>query len=440
VWLAVLGLLVVGVGVVVASALWGYAWMRLGGEHVAALEADLEPLGAGVTGPEGATTVLVMLTEHRDPTLPEHPPLAAGVALVQVGGQREEVAVVVLPSELPVTSGATLGEVQIDGGLDAVVGAVSDYTGVGVDHVVAATSDALPELVDVRGPVEVCSGCRELTGGAVGVAIAQGDDAERVRTIAAVVRSLAEDVDAWHALLSPRVSKRTIDVVADRIVTDVPLRGMGLVDLAPTLTSGSQLDVATLPALRDPTDGELVVLPEQAEAIFQHLRVGTPLPTVPAEDAVDVGQVAVGVLNGAGVQGLAAAVAARLDDEGFTVVGTGNAPPFGQETTVVAYARGDQAARIAAIVLVERIGAGSIEAVDPAPSFDGDAVDVLVTAGSDLDRPDDHVGQFLHGDLCQVFDDLVSALGALFGVNAVRGFQNRLEGLGLATVARCIVA
>lgn len=386
-WLAATMLLVLAVAVVVATGLWGYAWLKLGGDRIAALDAELEPLGAGGVSPPGSTTVLVMLTEPHDPTHPEHPALAAGVALVQVGGPREGVAVVVLPDELQVTGDATLAALQLEGGVDAVLRAVVDYTGVGVDHVVSATTDALPELVEVRGAVEVCTatGCRELTGDAVRIAIAQGDDVDRVRTVAAVVRALALTVDPWDALLSPRATTRTIDVVADLVTTDVSLRGTGLLELGPALTEGSQLHIATLPAVRDPGTAELVVLPERAEATFQHLRVGTPLPVEVEPEAIPVGDVTVAVLNGTGTHGLAARVASRVEAEGFRVAGTGNAPPYGREETVVTYPRGDETVRIAAIMLVDALGAGTLEPLDVAPRFEGEPVDLLVTAGFDLE-------------------------------------------------------
>ena len=381
--------LVAASGIVVASALWGYAWLRLGGERIAVLDEEVGAAGGHGTSSPGSTTVLVALTEPSDPTVRDTPPLAAGVALVQVGGPRDGAVVLVLPRDLPIGGHRTLADVQVTGGIDALVRAAIDYTGVAVDHAVSATTDALPALVDLRGTVELCtaSGCRDLTGDAVGVAVAQADDVDRVRTVAAVLRSLAAGFDHRSALLSPVTTKRTVDVVADLVVTDVELRGTGLLDVASALTDGAELEVVTLPSLRDPSSGEVLVLPERAEVVFQHLREGTPIGSLALDDEpLAVGGVSVAVLNGAGVQGLAARVESRLEAEGFTVVGTGNAPPFGLERTVVAYAPDNDAVRIAAIVLVERLGLGELEALPSAPRFEGEPVDLLVTAGLDLDE------------------------------------------------------
>ncbi len=387
-WALVLSVLAAAAGVVLASALWGYAWLRLGGDTVTALDPEATALSARGVSPAGSTTVLVAVTEPLEPNVPDEPTLVSGVAVVQAGGPRDGAAVLVLPADLPVAGDRTLGDIQVESGLDGLIRAVVDYTGIGLDHAVRATSDALPQLVDIRGPVEVCtsSGCQELGGDAVRVLASQGDDVDRVRAIAAVVRSLAEIADARGALLSPIVTKRTIDVVADELRTDVAMRGTGLLDVAATLTEGSDFDVVTLPAVRDPDTGELVVLPERAEVVFQHFRDGTALTLTEADATVPLDDVTVAVLNGAGVEGLAARVQARLEAEGFSVVGTGNAPPFGHETTIVAYVAGDDRVRAAAIVLADSLGAGQLEPREQAPRFEGEAVDVLVTAGLDVDE------------------------------------------------------
>jgi hypothetical protein len=68
--------------------LWIHAWLQLGPDDIPALTDEEEAaLGAGgATAPDDATTVLVVLTEDRDPTVPREPGLVGSPVLVQTGG------------------------------------------------------------------------------------------------------------------------------------------------------------------------------------------------------------------------------------------------------------------------------------------------------------------------------------------------------------------
>jgi hypothetical protein len=395
---AVVVALVLVAALVLAGSLWAYAWARLGGAQVAGLDEPAEALGASTaTSSSGATTVLVALTEPRDPTLPAAPALRAPVLLVQVGGGRETPAVVAFPEELPISveggPTATVAEVQAAGDLDGLVTAIGDYAGLPIDHAVAASEDALPRLTELQGP-ERCEGdrCIPVTPEEVRAAQAEGDVADRVATGATVLSALAAEFDLVGALTSPLASKRTIDVIARDVRTDVSLRGTGLLDLARDLEDAPAPEVAVLPMLHNPETGGSVVLVEGAETLLQRLRDGAPLNddggTAPREtDPADLaGTVDVAVLNGAGIDGLAGRVESRLVAEGFRVVGTGNAASFddGAPTTIT-YDPADPTAEVAAILLAERLEGAVLQPADRTPTFEGDAVGVVVTVGADLD-------------------------------------------------------
>jgi hypothetical protein len=400
-WTRVVGVLfavllvVLLVAVLAGGGLWLYASARLGGDRIAGLDEPTTALGAGsASTPAELTTVLVALTASHDPADPRAPELRGPVLLVQVGGPREVPAVLALPSDLPVTldgaPSATIAEVQAQGDVDALARALADYVGVRIDHVVRASEDVLPRLVELHRP-ERCDGdrCRELTPEEVRQAQAEGDATARVRAVATTLRSLAGQLDTVGSLTSPIATKRTVDVVARDVRTDVALRGAGLLDLARAIEGSAAPDVATVPMLRNPETGRLVLL-EQAETLFQRFREGDPLVAGDGDDLAEaspselVGTVRVAVLNGAGVDGLAGQVEGQLAADGYLVVGTGNAPAFGDSETIVTYDPEDPAAEIAAILLAERLGDVSLQASDRVPMFEGEPVGVIVTAGADL--------------------------------------------------------
>lgn len=383
----------------VIGLLWGYAWFQLGGLDVRAMDDETPALGSvGAQAPEGATTVLVALTETRDPTAPSEPDLAGPVAVVQVGGGRSVPAVLLLPTDLPVTvegSGtAALDEVHAEGGEELLARSVIDYAEVRIDHVVSLTVDALPGLVEVLGDVEVCGQdtCSVVTGAQVRAAQEQEDPDALVGELVVILRGLGASIDTGSVLRSPLTAKRTVDVVSDEVRTDVSLRGATLLDLAATFAELPEPEVDEIPLFRNPNTGELVPLEEPVMVRFQRLRDGSSLAVATGDDTsleeVVTGMVEVAVLNGVGTAGLAAQIETRLETEGFAVVGTGNAPSFGREQTVVAYGPEPETTEAAAVILAERLGGAQLDAREEAPRFEGEPVDVLVTVGADLDTED----------------------------------------------------
>lgn len=395
---AVIGALVaIAVGwVLLLGVLWCYAWVQLGADDVPALEEDGDALGAvGAQAPDEATTVLVALTAEVDPTVPREPELEAPLALLQFGGPREDPAVLVLPRELPVSIDGlgelTLEEVQLEGGADLLVRSVVDYTGVRIDHVASLSIDALPRLVDATAPLEVCgtTGCREPTGDEVRSELRSNDEEQQLRVAAEVLAALGERIDTRFAVTSPLATKRVVDAVADEVSTDVGLRGARLLDVGAELADAGPLDVDSVPLVVNPETGTVLPMEEPAMVRFQHLQDGTPLDGsgVGAEEleADLVADVEVAVLNGAGIDGLAGQVEVQLEASGFVVTGTGNAPTFDRSETVINYVGDDPIAEYVAGQLADTLGEATLEPLEQQPTFEGDAVDLLVTVGEDLD-------------------------------------------------------
>lgn len=377
----------------VVGALWAYAWLSLGGEDVPVLREDGQATLGSTTGPrapEGATTVLVALTGPVDPTVPRPPELEAPLLLVQVGGPREEPAVLQVPEDVPLAEDLTFAEVQREGGTDPLVRAVVDYTEVAVDHVVSLSIDALPRLVDARGEVEVCrsDGCDTPAGDEVRTRLLQAEGDELVLLLADLVRSVADGLDTRWAVTSPLEAKRVIDAMGEEVVTDASLRGSRLLELAEQLAVPVRLEIDRLPVLVNPETGQVLPIHEPVQVRLDHLRNGTPLTgeggtTEDLErDLLD--GIRIGVLNGAGVTGLAGRIQTELQASGFTVVGTANAPTFDRQRTVVSYREDEEAAAYAAIRVSEALGGVELGPLAGRPTFEGEEVDLLVTAGEDL--------------------------------------------------------
>lgn len=389
------------IGGLILALLWGafvgVLWLlgsnRMEGVPVAALRDDVLMLGAsGARSPEDSTTFLLLLVEPLDPTVRRPSPLASPPVIVQVGGGREEPAVLVLPESIEVLVDGRglmrLDEIQRELGADRLARAVIDYTEVRLDHVVALSTEALPTLLRLLGPLEVCGGwgCDEPTPDDVR-AWQRDDDPEVVLARStAVLRAVAAQLDTQLFLRSPLLGRSVIGVLAEQVVTDVDLTVRRLLELAPGVAVPMRLDVDRLPMVRNPGTGEMVVLEESAMIRFQRLRDGLPFDAIdPMDDVERLRSVTgVAVLNGAGVAGLAALYEAELRGAGFIVTGTGNDTRFDRQRTVINYLRGDREAEPVAFLLAEQFPTATIEAVNGPLLFEGDPVAIVVLLGRDL--------------------------------------------------------
>jgi len=390
---AVLGLLW---GAFVAI-LWLVGSSQLQGVPVAALRDDVLMLGAsGARAPEDATTLLLLSVEPIDPTVPRPSALAGPPVILQVGAGRELPAALVLPASVEVVVDGRglmrLDEIQRELGADRLAQAVIDYTEIRLDHVVVISTEALPSLIRLLGPLEVCGGwgCDEPTPDDVRAWQRDPDPLAVINRSAAVLRALADDLDIALFLRRPLLGREVVGVLAGQVVTDVDLSIRDLLDLGPVLGVPTRLEIDRLPMVTNPVTGELVVLEESAMIRFQRLREGLPIESIdPAEDIARLRTVTqVAVLNGAGVAGLAAQYEAQLSGAGFIVVGTGNDARFDRERTVINYRRGDREAEPIAYLLADELPGAALEPVDGALLFEGDVVQIRVILGRDrISRP-----------------------------------------------------
>ena len=381
---------------VFVGAVWLLAGNQLRGVPVAALRDDVLMLGAsGARAPEDTTTVLLLLVEPLDPTVRRPSPLVTSPVVLQLGGSRELPAALVLPIDVEVLVDGRgvmrLDDIQRELGADRLTQAVMDYTEVRLDHIVVVSTEALPTLVRLLGPIEVCGGwgCAEPTADDVRAWQRDEDPVFVLTRSVDVLRAVAGMIDRELFLRSPLLGRAVVSTLAGQVVTDVDLDLRRLLELAPGMADPTRIDVDTLPRVRNPTTGELVVLEESAMLRFQRLRDGLPFEGIdPAEDIarlLTITQVA--VLNGAGVPGLAATVDSDLRGAGFIVVGTGNDIRFDRTRTVINYLRGDRESEPVAFLLAEELDGAVVQAVDVPLRFEGEPVAIVVTLGKDRIEP-----------------------------------------------------
>jgi hypothetical protein len=388
----ILAAVVSAIWAVAVGALWLYGSSQLRGVPVAALREDVLLLGAsGATAPADATTLLVLMVEPLDATVRRPSPLVIPPILLQFGGPRDRPAALVLPPSVEVVVDGRgvmrLDEVQRELGADRLTQAIIDYTEVRFDHVVVLSTDVLPGLVRLLGPLEVCGaqGCVEPTPDDVRRWQASDDPAEVVQRTADVLRAVAGAVDRRRFITSPLLGKQVVDLLAAQVVTDADLSIGRLLQMTVPLLEPRRIDVDTLPMVRNPSTGELVVLEESAMIRFQLLREGRPFDGIdPGQDIERLRSITdVAVLNGAGIVGLAAFVEAELSAAGFSVIGTGNDVRFDRTETVINYLAGDREAEPVAFLLAEQLPGARVEALARPPSFEGAPVPILVILGSD---------------------------------------------------------
>jgi hypothetical protein len=388
----ILALVVAALWAVTIGALWLYSSSQLRGVPVAALRDDVLLLGAsGASAPADATTLLVLLVEPLDATVRRPSPLAMPPVVLQFGGPRERPAALVLPGSVEVVVDGRgvmrLDEVQAELGADRLTQAIIDYTEIRFDHVVVLSTDVLPGLVRLLGPLEVCgaSGCTVPTPDDVRRWQAADDPAQVIQRSADVLRAVAGVLDRRLIVTSPRLGKQLVDLLAGQVVTDADLSLGRLLGLSEPLTEPRRIDVDGLPMVRNPSTGELVVLEESAMLRFQLIREGRPFDRIdPGRDIERLQSVTdVAVLNGAGIVGLAAFVEAELTAEGFSVIGTGNDIRFDRTQTIINYREGDREAEPVAFLLAERLPGSVVEALARQPMFEGSPVPIVVILGSD---------------------------------------------------------
>ncbi|WP_456340037.1 LCP family protein [Streptomyces apricus] len=304
--------------------------------------------------------------------------------------------------------GGTSG--KVDGAAACTIRTVEANTGLRIDHFMSVDFQGFKGMVNALGGIEVCpeqaihdekahldleAGCQTVKDeDALGYvrarySVGDGSDLGRIGRQQEFMQALADK--AQSKLTSPNALYGFLQSATKSLTTDEDLAGIkplyGLASEVKGIPS-DRLTFLTVPNYPREAD----VATDKANVVWQYPQAGTLFASLAqdkevdkkelqaaAEDPVYASSVRVQVLNGTGVPGRAAAVATKLREAGFTVVGTGNAART-TRTTTASYPQGMGAQ---AKVLASRLS-------EARATQEADATGGVVTlaVGTDLD-PDD---------------------------------------------------
>ncbi|HEX2028316.1 MAG TPA: LCP family protein [Nitriliruptorales bacterium] len=419
-WVRAGMVLLVALGLGTAGLLYGYAGNRIARRDIDCLADAVAGCVAAADVPrpvEGVRNVLVVGTDSREGLSQQQltelgtedvagPVRADTIMLVHMSPQRDDVVMVSFPRDLraavPGEGVHKLNAARALGGPELLVRTVEDFTGIAIHHYVEVNIAGFLRLVDVVGGVAVCleeplvdpeagadipAGRHVLTGkDAAGYVRARKSDPRgdlgRIERQQLFLRQALDRVMSPRTLANPLRVKRLIDRGARAVVTD---SGFSTAQMFRLAWSFKNLDPDRVTMLTVPSDAGrsyVEARPEAAEALFQAIRADRPLPAdQPAAPAApDPTDIRIELLNGAGIDGLAAAVAEQLQERQLRVTETGNAERFGVERTRIEHAAGDES-------LARHVGAYFPSARLAEVDQMGDNADIRVVLGSDLGRP-----------------------------------------------------
>ncbi len=249
------------------------------------------------------------------------------------------------------------------GGPGCTVKLVEQMTGLTIDNFAVIDFTGFKEVVDAMGGVEVClpepaldpSSDLDLPAGTSVVngeqalsfvrarkTLSDGSDLSRIKRQQAFLSSMIREASSTGLLLNPVKLYSTLDAATRGLTTDPGLADIDVLrDLALSVKGMAPGDIAflTMPWV-ERGDGENVLVDaEQAPLVWQSMANDEPwikpkksASASKSKEQVDNGltvvpeEITVRVLNGSGVAGRAAEVAAALEAEGYTVVEIGDAP------------------------------------------------------------------------------------------------------------------
>ncbi|GAB3208835.1 transcriptional attenuator, LytR family [Marinactinospora thermotolerans DSM 45154] len=276
-----------------------------------------------------------------------------------------------------------IGEAMNNGGVQCLWKTVEQLTGVHIDHFVSVDFTGFKGMVDSLGGVDMCiptdlkdekakldlkAGQQTLNGeqslAYVRSRYAQGDgsDLGRIERQQEFMGAMLRKVTSGDILSSPTTLYDFLGSVTNSITTDDGLTVDTMADIAIAMREAdmSNIRFITVPNGPAPQDPNRIAWTEpDASQLFQAIAEDADLSGGEEESsggsakkeeepeesapAVEPSQVAVEVVNGTGVSGLASEVATALGAEGFQVVGTGNPMDAVPEQTTVYYGTGQEA-------------------------------------------------------------------------------------------------
>lgn len=337
------------------------------------------------------------------------------IMLVQLDPRRDGAAIISFPRDLLVTrcdgsegrinAAYAVGERTDVGGPSCLVETVTDLTGVAVNNYVEVDFSGFIDVVETLGGVsmyldkplrdraaglDLSSGCVSLDGtDALSFVRARhlDNDFGRIARQQRFLKEIVDEVMSAGTLVNvPRLAS-LVQSAADAVEVDSELSLSDMRRLASSLrgASAERLETKTVPAVQRRIDGAAYVVAEddEAEKLFSDFEAGRLITKEdPTEDEGPKGSEALSVsdvppielLNGVGVDGLAAEAETLLEDYGLEVADTDNADDFGYSRTRVLHPSTPDEAEVVAELFE-----------DPKVSSDEDVDELTVVLGSDFE-------------------------------------------------------
>ncbi|MEY2964489.1 MAG: hypothetical protein RLZZ228_302 [Actinomycetota bacterium] len=256
------------------------------------------------------------------------------------------------------------------GGPGCTVKLVEQMTGLTVDNFAVIDFEGFKNVVNALGGVEVCltepasdpASDLELPAGTSIVngeqalsfvrarkTLSDGSDLSRIKRQQAFLSSMIREASSTGLLLNPMKLYSTLDAATSGLTTDPGLAEIDVLrDLALSVRGMAPGDITflTMPWV-ERGDGENVLVDEAAAVpLWQSIAADVPWikpkkseggasSSKKSDITVQPEQITVRVLNGSGVAGRAAEVAAALEAQGFTIASVGDADRPDYATTEI---------------------------------------------------------------------------------------------------------
>lgn len=296
----------------------------------------------------------------------------------------------------PAQQDVMINSAMAQAGIGCAVDTVNKLTGLEVDHFMMADFNAVKELSNAVGGVEVCvsdavhdpdsglnlpAGTSQVQGEQALAflrtrhAFANGGDLGRIQAQQGFLASLSRKLKSEGTLGNPQKTLTIADTITRNLTVDSGLSSVpSLLTIANRLKNidPANINFITAPTMPAPEDPNRLALDQPAASnFFTALRnspdlsqsapaTPTETPATPAAPAYDKSLQPVSIANGTGVTGRSNAIAGLLSDAGFTNLAKLQAQA--QDKTMVYYSAGfeDVAADVAALF---GLPAGSVQQV-----------------------------------------------------------------------------
>ncbi|MFI7633449.1 LCP family protein [Nonomuraea sp. NPDC049400] len=372
--------------VLVAVSLGAYAYYRR-------LESEIprEDINVGPSRPPetGALNVLLVGSDSREGDNKQYGAKSQGlgertdtIMLLHISPNRDKATMISFPRdsmvvipECPSRTGAVLpgGLRQInsafnDGGINCTIKTLESLTNIKINHFVKVDFTGFKGIVDAIGGIEIClpkpvndprsklvlgAGKHVVNGEqALGYvrtryALGDGSDLSRIQRQQVFLTKVLDTVTSAGLLTNPVKLNAFLESAVAAVTVDSGLTLERMVEIAKSVKglTAKELKGVTVPTEPYPQDKNRVQFSQPAAGdFFESVRndvevTATPTPGKAAGPKIENKQVRVQVLNGTGERGKALQVADQLAEQGFVIMGVGNAATTA--TTSIRYAKKD---------------------------------------------------------------------------------------------------